>query len=101
MTKRLHGRAVTWYSQGPDGEFELHASADDARTAAESMLEYYSDNAASDGEWNADIGQLQWGRLVPCEVAKIHEIPAPDGFPDGEYWDVTLEHAMGDLEPRE
>lgn len=88
---------TTWYSQGPE-EFDLHASADDARAAAESMLEHYSDNATSDGEWNTDIGDLQWGRLVPHEVANIHEMPAPEGFPDGEYWDVTLVPCDDELE---
>ena len=85
-------RAVTWYSQGPGGEFDLHTKAEDARAAAESMLEHYEDRAADDG-WPEDIGDLEWGRLVPCEVAKIEERPAPEGSGFDAHWDVTLVRA--------
>ena len=94
MTRRLSDEwreQATWYSQGPDGEFDLHASADDARAAAESMLEYNEDRAA-DG-WHPDIGRLEWGRLQPVEVANIEETPAPEGSGFDAHWDVTLVRA--------
>jgi len=82
-------RKNVYYVRDPDGGLEEHDSYDDAKNAAESLLQHYRENAPDDG-WPSDIDCLEWGMLVPVETAVVDEKPAPEGSGFDSFWEVRL-----------
>jgi hypothetical protein len=66
-----------FYSIDEEGQLETHATAKDARDAAESALE-------CDGEWDEGVGGVEWGVLVPFQEARETDRVEPDENSDDE-----------------
>jgi hypothetical protein len=64
-----------WYSYGCDG-YETHATATEARQAAEQALENYREDSDDGSEWSGEAEFVEWGRIVP--FGYVVEVPDPD-----------------------
>jgi hypothetical protein len=57
---------MKYFSNQPDG-FQFHDTAEAAKKEAEEALQYYADEAASDG-WNEEVESICWGEVKECVV---------------------------------
>jgi hypothetical protein len=81
-----------FYHRGPDGEFETYEIEEDARNEAEALLEQLQDEAIDNG-WHENMGDLEWGRLIPlCECVQGPERPSDN--PDFAY---ICDYSLKDL----
>lgn len=69
-----------FYSTDAEYQIETHATADDARSAAESALE----SGREGGEWSEGTESVEWGVLVPFEEAQEFDRVEPDADSDDE-----------------
>lgn len=78
----------------------------DAGMRAEAQLEVFRDDAKCDGEWDADVEQLEYGVLIPLGRANVidsgacaeasfvdYALQEPDDFDAAELWRVLTERA--------
>lgn len=59
----LLGHSETWFSYDPGDGFETHDTESEARKRAEDALQYYKDEAPSDG-WSEEVTQVCWGKCA-------------------------------------
>lgn len=99
----LLGHSETWFSYDPGDGFETHDTESAARERAEKALDYYKDEAPSDG-WNEEVTQVCWGKVSQQvqETMRKRRPPADqldesgcdkDGTPWGE-WDEIVDYAL-------
>ena len=54
---------MRWFSQDNDGRTEFHATAEQAKAAAEASLEWCRDQAAEEEGWPEDTERILWGEV--------------------------------------
>jgi hypothetical protein len=99
----LLGHSETWFSYDPGDGFETHDTESAARERAEKALDYYKDDAPSDG-WSEEVTQVCWGKVSQQvqETMRKRRPPAAeldesgcdkDGTPWAE-WDEIVDYAL-------
>jgi hypothetical protein len=81
-----------FYSYDPEEGFEIHDTAEQAKAAAQALMQIYEDCAPSDG-WHEDQEALCWGELKQIENAQVTK-RRPGNPDDGEEFDEYLEYAL-------
>lgn len=73
-----------FFSFDPEGDFELHDTAEQAQAAAQSSLDQYRDEAP-DG-WNENVDRVCWGEIREQVVETMRRPydPKQDFFMDPE-----------------
>lgn len=77
-----------YFSYDPEGDgYVTHETEDQARSSAEKALEYYRDEAFSDG-WPDWMHYVCWGKIIEsCQV--MHEVPS-----ERPEFDSEVEYAL-------
>lgn len=82
-----------WFSHDEQGDFQYHATAEEARAEAEKALGYCEDCAGDpDQGWPENTGQVCWGRVMQ-RAECISREPAPEGSRFNETAEYALEPA--------
>jgi hypothetical protein len=81
-----------WFAYDPGDGFEEYATEAEARAAAEKALEYYREDAPSDG-WSEEATGVCYGKITGWTVETMRKTKPPadeldeDGMDqDGTYW---------------
>lgn len=76
MPSRKQNKPKPFFSMLPDGEFERHESASEAKARCDSMLAELRDKASGDEGWSEEVEAICWGSVI--EEAQVTErIPRP------------------------
>lgn len=78
-----------WFHMEPDG-FDFHDSAEEAKAKAEESLQYFADEAASDG-WSDEVERICWG-----EVKEVVTEVSRKKAPKGSKFDVIIDYKLRD-----
>lgn len=78
-----------FFSYDPHGEFELHATAEEAEASAKDSLEYYADDAADSG-WDDSVEEVCWGE-IRGEIIESKRVERKDAKIDEEGYDAENE----------
>lgn len=74
-----------FFSYDPRGEFDLHATAEEAEAAAKSALDYH-EQAAADSGWDDGVTDVCWGELRG-EVVRTKTVKREDAEIDDDGYD--------------
>lgn len=96
---------IHWFSYDPGDGFEIHNTEEAAKLRAERALEYYRDEAASEG-WDDEVTQVCWGKCVETvQIEWCKDRPPADQLDEsncdkhGTYWGEWLEMREYKLTP--
>lgn len=80
--------AADYFVYDPEGDISWYATADEARSRCEAILEEERDGMDDSG-WREDLTNLCWGRVMGrCEMTKCE--PAPGDSEFDEYQDYAV-----------
>jgi hypothetical protein len=107
-SSNLLGHSDTWFSYDPGDGFETHDTEQAARERAEKSLDYYKDDAPSDG-WNEEVTGICWGKVAQKVAETMRKTRPPkeeldddgydkDGTRWGE-WDEIVDYALCPNDP--
>ena len=85
-----------WFSYDPAGNgYETHPTEALARQAAARALDYYRDDASSEG-WSEDVDSVVWGEIRGAVVCTDRRKVEPEDA--SEYFDEIHEYELRDLD---
>lgn len=78
----------TYFVYSADNGFETFATAAEAESAAEDIINQYREDACEDG-WDEDVESVCWGNISQ-KAKMIHCSPAPDQVTGSYHCDYGL-----------